>query len=356
MVSTMTDYITSNNHVATNTSFTAHATYYAQLTLQPRRFQYTNMELRDATRKLTLPNLIEYSKDIWEKGRGEALVQGNIDKDEALAMVDVIGDALPFKSISSANYPPRLKALPLPVCRAKMLPPRLLIAEPNLSNQNSASYITLQSLGQADLDHVLIELIGAIVQEPFYNELRTKQQLGYIVSSGVRAVGESRTLSFIVQSSVAPPSMLTVEMLAFLDSIDDRLFKDLPVADLDVYIKSLIDRKTEPDKDLSIEVTRNWSEIASGRLRFDRLQNEAAALLSVTKDALREFWEQLYAGDGRRLLVTEVVPIDGPASSTLPPTSTRYTFSDLYKEELTLGIDDIQQFRMDREKWNELQI
>jgi secreted Zn-dependent insulinase-like peptidase len=38
-----------------------HASYYGQITLQPRRFQFQNNELRDATRKLTLPDLKKYA-------------------------------------------------------------------------------------------------------------------------------------------------------------------------------------------------------------------------------------------------------------------------------------------------------
>jgi insulysin len=39
----------------------AHASYYGQITLQPRRFQFENLELRDATRTLTLPDLKRYA-------------------------------------------------------------------------------------------------------------------------------------------------------------------------------------------------------------------------------------------------------------------------------------------------------
>lgn len=287
---------------------------------------------------------------IWESGKGEALVQGNIDEAEALEMVSTIGDTIKFKAIPRSECPPRLEALPLPRSNALSLPARLVISEPNPFNENAASYVMVQCLGTSEREHVLAELVSAIVQEPFYNDLRTKQQLGYIVSSGLRGVGESRTISFIVQSSVAPAESLTVSILAFLDSVEETLLKKIPKADLAVYAKSIFDRKTEPDKDLTTEVTRNWSEISSGRLQFDRLQQEAAALLDIEKDEVLDFWRRVYAGNGRRVLITEMVPRQGKASSDDPLTSTRYTASRLDQEGLTLGIDDIQQFRSDREK------
>jgi len=218
----------------------AHASYYALLTLQPRRFQYTNKELRDATRKITLPDLVSYVNSLWSSGKGEALIQGNYNEAEALDLVKSIGDVLPFKPIPESEYPRRLEALPLPTSPALILPPRLLIAEPNPSNENSVSYVMLQSLGKSEKDHVLLEILNAVVEEPFYNELRTKKQLGYIVASGVKAVAETRTISFIVQSSVAPSDALTIEILSFLDKIESDLLKKLSKIDFAVYVKRYV--------------------------------------------------------------------------------------------------------------------
>lgn len=141
-----------------------------------------------------------------------------------------------------------------------------------------------------------------------------------------------------------------MEIIKFLDSVEEKLLQKLSKADLAVYVKSLIDRKTEPDKDLSVEVTRNWSEISSGRLEFDRLQKEAAALLTISKEDLIDFWRNLYFGSERRVLSTEVIPRQGVASSPLPPASTGYVRGEQGPDGLILGIDDIVQFRRDQEK------
>ncbi|KAI2489037.1 hypothetical protein MHU86_25560 [Fragilaria crotonensis] len=324
----------------------AHASYYAYLTIQPRGFQYTNAELRDAVRKATLPDLKVYAKTLWSSGKGEALVQGNLDEAEALTLVNTIDRTLGFKTIQTKDYPPRLLALSLP----REIPTRLTIAEPNPSNENSAVHVMLQSLGRTPKDHVLIEILSSIVAEPFYADLRTKQQLGYIVSSGLRGLEETRTIAFVVQSSVQPVAKLTYEILGFLDRFEVTLV-ELPEASFAVYVKGLIDVKTEPDKQLATEVTRNWSEIASGRLEFDRAQREVAALLDLTKDDLVNFWRTIYSQDLRRILITEIVPHEGPAASEEPVPSMGYARG--LKNSigaLQLGIDDIQPFRKNREQ------
>ena len=54
-------------------------------------------------------------------------------------------------------------------------------------------------------DWLHLALIGQLLDQPFYADLRTKQQLGYIVQSGVTESDGVRALVFSVQSSVQPP-------------------------------------------------------------------------------------------------------------------------------------------------------
>eukprot|EP00571_Detonula_confervacea_P005605 CAMPEP_0172320798 /NCGR_PEP_ID=MMETSP1058-20130122/41458_1 /TAXON_ID=83371 /ORGANISM="Detonula confervacea, Strain CCMP 353" /LENGTH=1146 /DNA_ID=CAMNT_0013036145 /DNA_START=112 /DNA_END=3552 /DNA_ORIENTATION=- len=322
----------------------AHAIYYSSLTQTQRNFQYTNDQLVAALKETTLDQLVDYVKALWASGKGEALIQGNYDKKEALDFVDAIDKTLAFKPITSDQYPARIKALPLPVTNPAEKPTRLSISEPNPSNNNAAAHIALQCLAKSEKDHVLIEIISAIIQEPFYDDLRTKQQLGYIVSSGVKAVAQSRTLSVIVQSNVAPAEKVTLAMIKCLDSVSDQLLKPLTSIDIELFVKGLVDSRLEPDKQLAVEVTRNWSEISNGRFQYDRLQAEVAALLSITKQDIIDYWDQLYVKE-RRMLVSEIVPRLGPTSKE-PALS--YASPDGVLATL-LGINDIEQLRANGE-------
>ena len=319
----------------------AHAIYYAGLTQQPRNFQYSNEQLVNAMRNTTLPQLQEYVKNLWAKGKGECLIQGNYGKQEALEIVETIDRTLGFNTISADKYPKRLKALPLPVTAPAQKPTRLSISEPNRSNNNAASQVTLQCLDTSEKNHVLIEIMSAIIEEPLFNELRTNQQLGYIVSSGVKAVDQSRTLSVIVQSNIATAEELTTSILKFLDDVSEKLITPLTSADIELFVKGLVDSRLEPDKRLAVEVTRNWSEIASGRFQYDRLQAEVGALLSITKQDIVDFWQKLYVKE-RRMLISEVVPKTGPVSSKEPSPGGSYKSGI---PSSVLGIKDIDKFR-----------
>lgn len=191
-----------------------------------------------------------------------------------------------------------------------------------------------------------MQLVSAIVSESFYEELRTRQQLGYIVSSGVSPNGKALSMAFIVQSSTAKNEKLTTEIIKYIDCIRSNYLEILSNAQLGVYVKSLIDQKTEPDKQLSAEVTRNWAEISSGRKQFDRSRREVAALLDLTKDDLLQFWDQLYVNDGRRVLITEMIPQVGVTSGPKPSKTNNFTTrSPSSTSGIVLGINDIEVYR-----------
>lgn len=58
------------------------------------------------------------------------------------------------------------------------------------------------------------------------------------------------------------------------------------------YVGGLVDRKLEPDRRLSSEAERNWSEISTGQLRFDRRKEEAQALQNIREGDLLRFFDR----------------------------------------------------------------
>lgn len=53
-----------------------------------------------------------------------------------------------------------------------------------------------------------------------------------------------------------------------------------------------MDRKLEPDRRLSSEAERNWAEISTGQLRFDRRREEARALENIREGDLLRFFDR----------------------------------------------------------------
>ncbi len=153
-------------------------------------------------------------------------------------MQDTIDSRIAFETISRTDIPPPLKALPLPTVVTK-----IQITEPNSANKNSATQVVIQCLSKSEKDHVLIELLSSVLEEPFYEDLRTTQQLGYIVSSGVKGFEDTRNLNLVVQSSVAPAEKLTGAILLFLEQFRQSRLQSLSDKDISSFVKGLLDSK-----------------------------------------------------------------------------------------------------------------
>ena len=163
------------------------------------------------------------------------MIQGNLYEEEAQRFVTVIDDTLKFRT-DNVVLPPTYHALPLPISSTSRS--KLMLEESNPSNENAAVQFTLQCMDTSEESHILIELISSISSEPFYEELRTKQQLGYNVSSGVKAISNTRILSFIVQSNQYNVDYLTACITNFIYKIHcSFLFNTFVGADIVIFLE-----------------------------------------------------------------------------------------------------------------------
>jgi secreted Zn-dependent insulinase-like peptidase len=154
-----------------------------------------------------------------------------------------------------------------------------------------------------------------MVANPFFTDLRTNQQLGYIVNAGVTSREGVRSLVFTVQSSVAGPVALTRKVFDFVDAFSLEQFSDERIAN---YIQALVQKKLQKDKRLTTEISRHWSEIVLGRYDYSRATKEAAILENLTRADLERVRAQvlLPGGTGRRVLTTQVYASASSSSTT----------------------------------------
>ena len=90
----------------------------------------------------------------------------------------------------------------------------------------------------------------ALMEASFFNELRTKQQLGYIVHSGLKNYEKVLGMLFLIQSSDYDPYQVdkrvedwTKQMLQSLDKLDDKEFS--------TYQEAVVKMLQEEDKTIA---------------------------------------------------------------------------------------------------------
>jgi insulysin len=131
----------------------------------------------------------------------------------------------------------------------------------NPNEQNSAIeilYFSNRSPGAKDYENTtdviftsaLLTLVQHLMSEPAFDQLRTKEQLGYIVNVSTRAVGEIECLRVVVQSNHKDPVYLDQRVELFLQSYFDNVILTMTDEFLQTNINAVIENLLEPVKNI----------------------------------------------------------------------------------------------------------
>jgi len=241
---------------------------------------------------VTVRDVELFSESVWSSGFGEVLVQGNVLEEEARAMVKSVELALNFTELKISDQA-RTDVYEIPLS-PKSMGSVIRTKEPNVADANSAAMVQFQHRDQDLSQQMALEALASIIEQPFYKELRTKQQLGYIVTSGVKVQRDVRSLVFTVQSSVADAVYLTDKIFAFVDAFATELDAQSE-EEINGYIAALVEQKMQKITRLSDETLRNWAEIVEGKYEYDRALIEAKATKELNKKFLLKVWSQVVA-------------------------------------------------------------
>ena len=109
------------------------------------------------------------------------------------------------------------------------------------------------------------------LDEPFFNQLRTIEQLGYVVWSSAVSLRDVIGCRFVVQS---PKQSCEYIRNSFNKFIADQTQKINSLSDEDfkTNVESIITRISEKDYNLSGDFKRMFQEISTHKYLFDRQQ------------------------------------------------------------------------------------
>jgi insulysin len=284
-----------------------HCSYYAALASETLSFPIAS--LQSALEGLTVGSVEKFLPRTLRQSFGTALVAGNIDEKDALGLVSMVQRALPFSPIPAPQRS-RRRVCVLPTASTEQRGVVLRHQEPNDDDDNSATNFYFQLPSRFPKDTVPLEVLAEALEQGFYNELRTQQQLGYIVFSGLRAREGIYTLTLTVQSNVLDASSITDRVEKYLTQALLEL-TTMPADSFEAFKEGIRVRKLEPDQRLTGLATRLWSEIVLSDIEpplFDRYKKEVDVLNSLDQARFSSFVESILAPNGsrRRLLVSEI--------------------------------------------------
>ncbi|KFY13297.1 hypothetical protein V491_06446 [Pseudogymnoascus sp. VKM F-3775] len=214
----------------------------------------------------------------------ETLVHGNLYKEDALRLTNMVETTLKARALPQAQWP---------VFRSLVFPPGAnFVYNKTLKDPANVNHCIEYLLYVGDkADRALRAkclMLDQITHEPAFDQLRTKEQLGYVVFSGARTTSTTIGYRFIVQSE-RTPAYLENRIDSFLANYLTTL-KNMSDSEFEGHQRSLITKRMEKLKNLDQESSRLWTHVASDYFDFDLSYEDAAHVKALTKKEMVEFY------------------------------------------------------------------
>lgn len=282
---------------------------------------WTLDERQQALENTTFEEVSTFGEQILKKLDVEIVAVGNLYKHEVLQIADHVFEILKPEPVPDTQSVKQ---------RSFWLPPgteyNFEYTSKDEKNVNSCTEFFIQVAKLTEpRQRVVLELFAAMASEPAFNQLRTREQLGYIVFSGTRMTRTSVGFRMLVQSE-RTSALLKQRMDRFLVSLGE-IIENYSDEQFNKYVASLISKKQEKFKNLGEEADAYNVQISSGYYNFGVHEEDVEALQTVTKREVLDLFYKVISPQAkdRAVLVASHNAVAPPAMSASQVTGSVFT-------------------------------
>ncbi|KAL4864515.1 hypothetical protein BDV12DRAFT_201037 [Aspergillus spectabilis] len=216
----------------------------------------------------------------------EILAHGNIYKEDALRMTDSVESILKSRPLPQSQWNVRRNLIIPPGSNYIYERP---LRDPANVNHCIEYYLFIGAINDDVLRSKLL-LFAQMTDEPAFDQLRSKEQLGYVVWSGARYSSTTIGYRVIIQSECTA-QYLESRIDSFLTNFGKAL-ETMSEDEFEGHKRSVINKRLEKLKNLSSETSRYWSHIGSEYYDFLQNETDAARVRDLTKPDILDFYKQ----------------------------------------------------------------
>jgi secreted Zn-dependent insulinase-like peptidase len=251
--------------------------------------QWGEQALIDELSGMQLSDLEAYAHKFWASANAEALVYGNYTP-----------AAVRNLSAQLESILPDTPAPPLDQLKVTRLSPGDKLLYPvAIEHDDAVLAWYLQGAGNTWEDRAATALTAQIMKSGFFQQLRTEQQLGYIVSAFSWPQMDVPGLVMLIQSPVADAAELAEAMAAFLVNVDGTLTEEQFLR----HRTALVNEILRPDKNLWERAEFYWQSIAREQFEFDGREALAGAVEALTLADWKAYFREVFVDSPRSLQV-----------------------------------------------------
>jgi insulysin len=165
-----------------------------------------------AIKNVTKESMMRFAQHLFNKTYVEGFLYGNITKDEALSFSQLLHDYLNSKPWPKSEIPQKM------VLKLNGEAGPFLYSK-KIDQSGNANILVIENGCFSIKKRSMLQVLSKGIQEPFFSELRTRQQTGYIVATDDKDVERELMQFFVVQSNTHDPCDLNSRFELFIENM-----------------------------------------------------------------------------------------------------------------------------------------
>lgn len=203
----------------------------------------TQKEKASAVKKITFAKFSEFTKVLLNSNYVRCTLYGNMSEKQAkelaqISLADLGGEAYPLQEQLKTEI------ITLPDDGGPYY------IENKIRVQGNAALLAIESIDFSFKKRAVQQILMQAISEPFFAQLRTKQQTGYLVTSYGEEIERKLFNLFAVQSNTHEPRDLLARFEAFIEGYLQELDKELTEKRFNNIKVALIDKASHPAKNI----------------------------------------------------------------------------------------------------------
>tara|TARA_Y100000588_G_scaffold97447_1_gene105869 strand:+ start:66338 stop:69046 length:2709 start_codon:yes stop_codon:yes gene_type:complete len=149
-------------------------------------------------------------------------------------------------------------------------------------------------------EKVLMMVVNHLINQPYFHQLRTQQQLGYLVGAGYAPFNSRAGLAFYVQSPNVDAHTLLSHHRAFIKQYVQG-FAEIDEPHWQQAKHGLYRQIAEKDKNLRLRSQRFWLAISNPGVDFSLQSNLLTTLDAISLEDVQHYMQQLFSPSRARM-------------------------------------------------------
>ena len=252
---------------------------FTSLTVTLQQRSYEPLRMAEMLEDITLDDLHDHVRAFYEGIYLEGLVYGDWLVNEAQNLGKRLEHILSLISSPSVESAREL---------VNLTGEGTVLRELAIDHQDSAIIVYYQSSTATPEKMALFSLLNHTMSSTFFHELRTEQQLGYMVGTGYLPLNRHPGMIFYIQSPTAGPLHLLEAIDEFIADFNYAVMQ-IPTEQWESTKLGLINQVMEQDANLKTRSQRYWVSVGNKDYQFNQRELVVEEIAKLTRADLIKF-------------------------------------------------------------------